>query len=94
VKNKILPRLITEGGNVDEIIENEGLAQISDENAIKKHVEEILARSQDQVESYRSGKTKVRQFFFGEVMKATRGKANPKVINELLDQLLPEPEQR
>ena len=94
VKNKILPRLITEGGNVTEIIEKEGLAQISDESAIKQHVEEILARSQEQVESYRSGKTKVRQFFFGEVMKATRGKANPKVINELLDQLLPEPEQK
>jgi aspartyl-tRNA(Asn)/glutamyl-tRNA(Gln) amidotransferase subunit B len=55
-------------------------------------VEEVLARSTQQLADYKSGKVKLRQYFFGEVMKAAKGKANPAVINKLLDELLPEPQ--
>lgn len=91
VKNKILPELITRGGSVKEIIDKQGLAQVSDESTIKTHVEKVLAEATEQLEQYRSGKTKVRQFFFGKVMKATGGKADPKIVNKILDDLLPAP---
>lgn len=91
-KNILLPELLVNGGNVQDIIEQKGLAQVSDENTIKAHIEEIISRSPDQVESYKSGKTKIKQYFFGQVMKATKGKADPKVINKSLDDLLPKPD--
>ena len=74
-----------------EIIDKQGLAQVSDESTIKTHVEKVLAEATEQLEQYRSGKTKVRQFFFGKVMKATGGKADPKIVNKILDDLLPAP---
>jgi aspartyl-tRNA(Asn)/glutamyl-tRNA(Gln) amidotransferase subunit B len=55
---------------------------------LRQSVEAVLNANPSQVEEFRSGKTKVRQFFFGEVMKATKGKANPGVINKVLDDLL------
>jgi aspartyl-tRNA(Asn)/glutamyl-tRNA(Gln) amidotransferase subunit B len=52
-------------------------------------VDEVMARSTQQLEDYKNGKVKLRQYFFGEVMKAAKGKANPTVINKLLDEMLP-----
>jgi aspartyl-tRNA(Asn)/glutamyl-tRNA(Gln) amidotransferase subunit B len=74
--------------NVMNTIQERGLAQISDEAGLRQSVTEILAKFPEQVHDYRCGKTKVRQFFFGEVMKVTKGKANPAVVNKLLDELL------
>lgn len=88
-KNKLLPELITKGGKVPDIIEKQGLAQLDNEEQLKVIVKDVLERSEEQLESYRSGKTKIRQYFFGEVMKVTKGKANPKIINQILDQMLP-----
>lgn len=88
-KNQLLPTLLVSGGDVAKIIEEKGLAQLSDDTQIKEIVEKVLAESEEQVESYRSGKTKVRQFFFGKIMKETKGKANPQIVNKMLDQLLP-----
>lgn len=85
---QVLAELLAKESDVKTIIEKLGLTQISDEGDLRKAVSEILNANQSQVEEFRQGKTKVRQFFFGEVMKATKGKANPQVINRLLDELL------
>lgn len=88
---KLLLDLLATAGDVDQIIEEKGLAQLSDEDELKRIVGLVLQRSQSQVEQYQSGKTKVRQYFFGEVMKDTKGKANPEITNKLLDEALGEP---
>jgi aspartyl-tRNA(Asn)/glutamyl-tRNA(Gln) amidotransferase subunit B len=77
-------------GDADTIIEKQGLKQITDTGAIEKIIDEIVANNADQVEQYRSGKEKVFGFFVGQVMKATKGKANPQQVNQLLkDKLKP-----
>jgi aspartyl-tRNA(Asn)/glutamyl-tRNA(Gln) amidotransferase subunit B len=70
------------------IIEEKGLMQISDVAAIEAIVAEILSGAPQQVEQYQSGKTKVFGFFVGQVMKKTKGNANPQVVNEILKKAL------
>lgn len=84
----LLLDLLKDGGDVAKLIESKGLAQVSDEGPIKAIVQEVLDNSPSQLADYKSGKTKLRQYFFGETMKALKGKANPQVINKLLDELL------
>jgi aspartyl-tRNA(Asn)/glutamyl-tRNA(Gln) amidotransferase subunit B len=71
-------------GDVDGLIESRGLKQISDAGAIEALVDEVLAGNPKQVEDYRSGKDKAFNSLVGQVMKATRGKANPAQVNEIL----------
>ena len=71
-------------GDADTIIEKQGLKQITDTGAIEKIIDDIIANNQNQVEQYRSGKDKVFGFFVGQVMKASKGKANPAQVNQLL----------
>ncbi len=71
-------------GSADAIIEKEGLRQVTDSGAIEAMVDEVIAANPEQVEQYRSGKDKVFGFFVGQIMKASRGKANPAQVNELL----------
>ena len=66
------------------IVEERGLKQISDTGALEGLVDELLAREAEKADEYRAGRTKLLGFFVGQVMKATGGKANPKVVNELL----------
>ncbi len=70
------------------IIKEKGLIQISDEDSLKKIIEEIINNSQPQVEQYKNGKTKVFGFFVGQVMKQTKGQANPQVVNKILKEML------
>ena len=70
------------------IIEDKGLNQVSDEGELSLVVSDLLATNQEQVEQYRAGKTKVISFFMGQMMKQTRGKGNPAVINRLLKEKL------
>jgi aspartyl-tRNA(Asn)/glutamyl-tRNA(Gln) amidotransferase subunit B len=70
------------------IVEKKGLMQVSDESAIEKVIDEILASNQGQVEQYKSGKQQVFGFFVGATMKTMKGKANPKVVNEVLKRKL------
>ena len=74
--------------DVDALIERQGLKQVTDRDAIATLVEEIVAAHPDQVTQYRAGKTKVLGFFVGQAMKATKGKANPRQLNELLRKAL------
>ena len=72
------------GKSAAAIVEERGLKQISDTGALEGLVDELLAREADKAAEYRGGRTKLLGFFVGQVMKATGGKANPKVVNELL----------
>jgi aspartyl-tRNA(Asn)/glutamyl-tRNA(Gln) amidotransferase subunit B len=71
-------------GEADAIVERRGLRQISDAGAIEKLVDEVLAANERQVADYRAGKEKAFNALVGQVMKATRGKANPAQVNEIL----------
>jgi aspartyl-tRNA(Asn)/glutamyl-tRNA(Gln) amidotransferase subunit B len=71
-------------GSVEEIIEKRGLVQISDSASIDKLVAEVIAANPTQVEQFRAGKQQVLGFLVGQVMKASRGKANPQQVNEAL----------
>ena len=75
-------------GSADEVIEQQGLKQISDASAIEGIIREVLDNNPQQIEQYRGGQQKLFGFFVGQVMKATQGKANPKQVNELLRKML------
>ena len=80
----ILPKMLETGEPATTIIVREGLKQISDTGALEKIVDEVLAANPKQVEQYKSGKTTVIGFLVGQVMKASRGQANPATVNEIL----------
>jgi len=80
----IFPKMYASGESAIVIMEREGLQQISDTSAIEKIVEDVLAANPKQVEQYKSGKTQVIGFLVGQVMKASKGQANPAMANEML----------
>ncbi|MGR8947230.1 MAG: Asp-tRNA(Asn)/Glu-tRNA(Gln) amidotransferase subunit GatB [Gammaproteobacteria bacterium] len=71
-------------GEPDEIIEAKALKQVTDAGAIEALIDEVLANNPDQIEQYKAGKSKVFGFFVGQVMKMSKGKANPQQVNDLL----------
>ncbi len=77
-----------ESRDIDALIDELGLAQVTDDGAILAIIDEILAANQDKVAEYRSGKDKLFGFFVGQTMKASKGTANPAKVNELLKQRL------
>ena len=74
----------------DEIIQEKGLKQVTDSSEIEKIINQVLEQNQSQLEQYKSGKEKLFGFFVGQVMKASRGKANPEQVNKLLEKRLKE----
>ena len=76
------------GKGPKQIIEEKGLVQITDEEALKKAISEVIAANPGQLEQYRGGKEKLFGYFVGQVMKETKGKANPALVNELLKKML------
>ena len=77
-----------EGTDVDDAIEKLGLKQVSDDGAILSLIDEVLASNADKVEEYKGGKEKLFGFFVGQVMKASKGSANPAKVNQLLKERL------
>lgn len=75
-------------GDADTVIEKHGLKQVTDTGAIEAMIDEVIAANPQQVEQYQGGKDKLLGFFVGQVMKASKGKANPEQVNELLKQKL------
>ena len=73
-----------DGDDADAIIESKGLKQITDSGAIEAIVDEIIAANPEQVEQFKAGKEKVLGFFVGQCMKASKGKANPGQLNQLI----------
>ncbi len=88
IAKEVFEEMLQSGQDPDSIVENKGLRQVSDESAIEKVVDEVLQSNPDEVRKYVGGKQKLFGFFVGEIMKKTRGKANPKVLNDLLRQKL------
>jgi aspartyl-tRNA(Asn)/glutamyl-tRNA(Gln) amidotransferase subunit B len=80
----VFEKMLDSKSTPEEIVQQEGLAQVSDTSEIEKVIDSILAESTAQVEKYKSGKTNVFGFFVGQTMKQMKGKANPKVVNEIL----------
>jgi len=80
--------MLEDSSSVDQIIEKQGLKQVTDSGAIEKLVDEVIASNPEQVEQYRAGKEKVFAFFIGQAMKASKGKANPDQLNSLLREKL------
>lgn len=85
---EILPKMFESGESPSAIMEREGLKQISDAGALDKLVDEAIAANPKQVEQYKSGKTALLGFLVGQVMKASRGQANPAAVNEALKKKL------
>jgi aspartyl-tRNA(Asn)/glutamyl-tRNA(Gln) amidotransferase subunit B len=85
---EILPKMFGTGESATAVMEREGLRQISDSGALEKIVDDVLAANPKQVEQYRGGKTAVMGFLVGQVMKASRGQANPAAVNEVLKKRL------
>ena len=81
---QIITVLYQNGGDVNEIIEREGLKQVSDVSALEPIIDQILAANPKQLEDYRAGKEKLLGFFVGQAMKATQGKGNPALLQELV----------
>ena len=80
--------MMKDGTKASEIVEKRGLSQISDEGALKEIVQKVVDANAPQVEAYRNGKTQLLGFFVGQVMKETKGRANPKAVNDLLKEVL------
>ena len=88
IAKELLPKMAAGGEAPDVLIEREGLGQISDESALVRIIDDVIAANPKQLEQYRSGKTTVIGFFVGQVMKASRGQADPAAVNRLLQEKL------
>jgi aspartyl-tRNA(Asn)/glutamyl-tRNA(Gln) amidotransferase subunit B len=84
IAKTVLAEMFATGKSADEIVKARGLTQMSDEGALAKIIDEVIAKNPAQVQQYKSGKEAVIGFLVGQVMKASGGKANPGKVNELL----------
>jgi aspartyl-tRNA(Asn)/glutamyl-tRNA(Gln) amidotransferase subunit B len=84
IAKDIFPEVYKTGASPKKIVQEKGLIQISDESAIIATIDEIIARSPKELADFRAGKEKLLGFFVGQVMKETKGQANPKLLNTLL----------
>ncbi|RMG23138.1 MAG: Asp-tRNA(Asn)/Glu-tRNA(Gln) amidotransferase GatCAB subunit B, partial [Armatimonadetes bacterium] len=84
----VLELAFRDGRMPGDIVEQEGMKQITDDSAIRGLVQRVLEANPDVVERYKQGKTSVKGFLVGQVMKETKGKANPGLVNQILDEEL------
>jgi len=84
IGKSIFEEMCLSGSTPDEIIESQGLKQISDDGAIEEIIMTVISENPSQVKAYLDGKDKLFGFFVGQVMKLTEGKANPKAVNSIL----------
>ena len=88
IAKTVFEDMFNTGKNPEDLVKEKGLAQISDEGAIAAIVDEVVANNQKSVEDYRAGKDRALGFLVGQVMKASKGKANPELVNKLLKERL------
>jgi aspartyl-tRNA(Asn)/glutamyl-tRNA(Gln) amidotransferase subunit B len=84
IAKKVFGALFATGGDPETYVKEKGMIQISDTSAIEGYVDEVIAAHPDEVARFKGGEKKLTGFFVGQVMKKSRGKANPKLVNELL----------
>ncbi len=88
IAKTVFDEMAVNGKTPAAIVEKRGLAQVSDSSAIEEEIGAVLADHPDEVARYKDGQKKLMGFFVGQVMKATKGKANPKMVNEILNKKL------
>ena len=88
IAKSVFEEMYQTGKQAEEIVKEKGWVQVTDSSEIEKTIEQILAANPKEVEAYRKGKEKIFGFFVGQVMKATQGKANPQLVNEILKKKL------
>ncbi|MCM3766829.1 Asp-tRNA(Asn)/Glu-tRNA(Gln) amidotransferase subunit GatB [Neobacillus niacini] len=88
IAKTVFKELIENGGDPEQIVKEKGLVQISDEGALLKIISEVLDNNPKSIEDYKGGKAKATGFLVGQIMKATKGQANPQLVNQLLQQEL------
>ncbi len=88
IAKDVFAEMVESGRPAAEIVEKKGLRQVTDTGAIEGAIDQVLALNADKVAEYRSGKEKLFGFFIGQIMKATGGKANPAMLNDLLKKKL------
>ena len=86
VARKVFAEMASTGDDPSDIVERQGLLQISDESALETTVDELIAAHPDEFARLEEGDKKLQGFFMGQIMKATKGQANPKIASQLLDQ--------
>lgn len=84
----VFEEMFVSGKSPETVVREKGMVQISDEAALEPVIARIIAENSGVVEDYRKGKEKAFGFLVGQVMKATRGQANPKVVNDILRRML------
>ena len=84
IAKTIFEEMFISGKKPEDIVKDKGLSQVSDNSSIEKWVDDVIAANKDQAEQYRSGKEKLFGFFVGQVMKASKGQANPDLVNQIL----------
>ncbi|MBO1582126.1 MULTISPECIES: Asp-tRNA(Asn)/Glu-tRNA(Gln) amidotransferase subunit GatB [Bacillus] len=84
IAKKVFNELIEKGGDPEEIVKAKGLVQISDEGTLRKIVTEILDNNEQSIEDFKNGKDRAIGFLVGQIMKATKGQANPPLVNKIL----------
>ena len=84
IAKTVFESMIEDSAGVDEIIESQGLKQVTDSGEIEKLVDEVITNNPDQVQQFKDGKEQVIGFLVGQAMKLSQGKANPAIVNELL----------
>jgi aspartyl-tRNA(Asn)/glutamyl-tRNA(Gln) amidotransferase subunit B len=87
---KVFAKMFETGKSAADVIAAEGLSQISDTGAIERIAREVVAKNPDNVAKYRAGNEGVFKFFVGQVMRETRGQANPQLVNEVVKRVLSE----
>lgn len=88
IAKTVFKELIENGGNAEAIVKEKGLVQISDEGTLLKIISEVLDANPQSIEDFKNGKNKAVGFLVGQLMKATKGQANPQIVNQLLNQEL------
>lgn len=88
IGKQIIIEMMKDGTKAPVIVEKKGLSQISDEGAIKELVQKVVDAHPNEVEAYKNGKTNLLGFFVGQVMKETKGRANPKTVNQLIKEII------
>jgi len=84
IAKEVFEDMLSSGKTANQIVEEKGMTQISDQSELENVISQILANHPDEISRYKAGDQKLMGFFVGQVMKETKGKANPKIVNEIL----------
>ncbi|WP_404457907.1 Asp-tRNA(Asn)/Glu-tRNA(Gln) amidotransferase subunit GatB [Oceanobacillus kapialis] len=88
IAKKVFAELVENGGDPEQVVKDKGLVQISDEGQLREIISNVLAENEQSIIDYKNGKDKAVKFLVGQVMKATKGQANPPMVNKILQEEL------